>query len=69
MNDLRTIKIEFDIQAVSEIYIRYENGRGWHAKIEYFVEGMKLTKNFFEDVPTLEEKLKEVQEFINNFKK
>jgi hypothetical protein len=56
--------ISWNLQAVDKISIWYGNGDGWNATISYFVDGMRLEKNFFDETETLEEKIQEIKDFI-----
>jgi hypothetical protein len=47
MNKIEIKKnITFNLQAVDEILISYDNGEGWRATVEFYVDGHKLEKVF-----------------------
>jgi len=64
---LRLKSVSWNLQAVHEVLITYDNGQGWAASIEYYVDGMKISKSFYNPrTETLQEKVAEIEKFIQS---
>lgn len=58
--------IEFDLQAIDNILISYENGRGWCGKITYYVNGMKLERDFWNYYKSMGELISAIEDFVKS---